>query len=56
MTRIKEGKPQKSLGPGYYTITKSEKGNRGFGRASTKDKSHKRSVENVKKKDRTYRF
>jgi hypothetical protein len=56
MTRIKEGKPQKSLGPGYYTIAKSEKGNRGFGRGSTKEDSHKKAVENVKKKDRTYRF
>ena len=56
MTRIKEGKPQKSLGRGYYTIAKSEKGNRGFGRGSTKEESHKKAVENAKKKDRTYRF
>jgi hypothetical protein len=56
MTRIKEGKTNKSLGPGYYSEVKSEKRNKGFGRASTRDDAHKKAVQNVKKKDKTYRF
>lgn len=56
MTRIKEGKTNKSAGPGYYAEVKSEKGNRGFAHGSTRDDAHKRAVENVKKKDKTYRF